>query len=252
MTAPDPGRLPPLHARTVPLDYGPDALQFDGGPTAMYDRPGLTLVGWGTARLVRADAAAEALAAIDSDDPLRCPGSGPLALGALPFEEAMSGHLVVPRFTMGISRDADGMTRRWATAVGPDDAALPGTDELFEAVLWQYGTTPDVTGGAVPGGDGRDHDPVVRRLPRAGGAGGAGDAGAGSVAAQGRAARGPSPWSSTARSRSPPCCAACGRPNPPAPCSPCRSTTARSSAPPPSSSWPATVAASRAIHSPGR
>ena len=46
--APAPG----LHARTVPLEYGPDALQFDGGPTVLFDRPGLTLVGWGTALLV--------------------------------------------------------------------------------------------------------------------------------------------------------------------------------------------------------
>jgi menaquinone-specific isochorismate synthase len=134
----------------VPLDYGPDALQFDGSPTALFDRPGLTLVGWGTARLLRADEAAEALAAIDCDDPLRCPGSGPLALGALPFEGAMAGHLVVPRFTMGISRDVDGVTRRWATAVGPADTPLPGTDELFEAVIWQYGTTPDPTNESIP------------------------------------------------------------------------------------------------------
>ena len=41
-----------LHARTVPLEYGPDALQFDGRPTVLFDRPGLTLVGWGTAVLV--------------------------------------------------------------------------------------------------------------------------------------------------------------------------------------------------------
>jgi menaquinone-specific isochorismate synthase len=153
VTAPESrnSRLPLLHARTVPLDYGPDALQFDGSPTVLFDRSGLTLVGWGTARLVRADEAAEALAAIDSDDPLRCPGSGPLALGALPYEGAMAGHLVVPRFTMGISRDADVLTRRWVTAVGPVDTPLPGTDELFEAVIWQYGTTPDVANGAVPG-----------------------------------------------------------------------------------------------------
>ncbi len=149
-SSPSPGPLPPLHARTVPLDFGPDALQFDGGPTVLFDRPGLTLVGWGTARLLRADEAAEALAAMESDDPLRCPGSGPLALGALPFEEAMAGHLVVPRFTLGISRDAEGMTRRWATAVGPAESALPGTDELFDAVLWQYGTTPDASSPTVP------------------------------------------------------------------------------------------------------
>ena len=51
-----------LHARTVALDYGPDALQFDGSPTVLFDRPGLTLVGWGTALLVEADEAEGVLA----------------------------------------------------------------------------------------------------------------------------------------------------------------------------------------------
>lgn len=133
-----------LHARSVPLQYGPDPLEFDGSPTALFDRPGLTLVGWGTASLVEASEAAAVLAAIPTDDPVRVLGSGPLALGALPFDDAMSGRLVIPRFTMGIARDAGGVTRRWATAVGPADSPLPDTDELFDAVIWQYGTTPDV------------------------------------------------------------------------------------------------------------
>jgi menaquinone-specific isochorismate synthase len=131
-----------LHARTVPLDYGPDALEFDGSPTVLFDRPGLTLVGWGTALLVPAADAAAALGAIPCDDEVGTLGSGPVALGALPFHHTFAGHLVVPRFTMGTSRDADGVTRRWATAVGPADVALPTTDELFDAVIWQYGTTP--------------------------------------------------------------------------------------------------------------
>jgi menaquinone-specific isochorismate synthase len=132
-----------LHARTVPLEYGPDALEFDGSPTVLFDRPGLTLVGWGTALLVPAAEAAAALAAIPCDDTVGTLGSGPVALGALPFDDTFAGHLVVPRFTMGTSRDADGVTRRWATAVGPADVALPGTNELFDAVIWQYGTTPE-------------------------------------------------------------------------------------------------------------
>ena len=132
-----------FHARTVPLAYGPDALQFDGSPTVLFDRPGLTLVGWGTAVLVEASEAAAALAAIPCDDPVQRPGSGVVALGALPFDNAMDGLLVIPRFCMGIERDADGVSRRWATAVGPADDALPGTDELFDAVIWQYGTTPE-------------------------------------------------------------------------------------------------------------
>jgi len=129
-----------LHARTVPLEYGPDALQFDGSPTVLFDRPGLTLVGWGTAVLVGASEAAEVLAAIPCDDQVRRPGSGVVALGALPFLETFSGHLIVPRFTMGIGLDPDGTTRRWATAVGPADLPLPETDELFDSVIWQYGS----------------------------------------------------------------------------------------------------------------
>jgi menaquinone-specific isochorismate synthase len=132
-----------LHARTLPLEYGPDALEFDGSPTVLFDRPGLTLVGWGTAQLVTADGAAAALRAIPCDDAVGTLGSGPVALGALPFTDAFDGPLVIPRFTMGTSRDADGVTRRWATAVGPSEVALPDTDELFDAVIWQYGTTPE-------------------------------------------------------------------------------------------------------------
>ena len=132
-----------LHARTVPLEYGPDALQFDGSPTVLFDRPGLTLVGWGTAELVAADGADAALQAIPCDDQVGGPASGVVALGALPFTDAMSGLLVIPRFTMGIASDAEGVTRRWATAVGPADEPLPSTEELFDAVIWQYGAAPE-------------------------------------------------------------------------------------------------------------
>jgi menaquinone-specific isochorismate synthase len=144
MTRPD-GTGPGLHARTVALEYGPDALQFDGSPTVLFDRPGLTLVGWGTALLVEASEAPTVLAAIPCDDAVGRLGSGVLALGALPFLDAMSGLLIVPRFTMGIAQDPDGSTHRWATAVGPDDVPLPTTDELFDSVIFQYGTRADQT-----------------------------------------------------------------------------------------------------------
>jgi len=151
-----PGPPAGLHARCAPLEFGPDALQFDASPTVLFDRPGLTLVGWGTAHLVTAHDAAAALASIPCEDAVGCLGSGVVALGALPFTDAMTGLLVIPRFTMGIARDADGMTRRWATAVGPADAPLPTTDELFDAVIWQYGTTPE-----------GDKDPAVAGLATA-------------------------------------------------------------------------------------
>jgi menaquinone-specific isochorismate synthase len=155
-----------LHARTVPLEYGPDALQFDGSPTALFDRPGLTLVGWGTAELVEAGEAHDALTAIPCDDAVGGLGTGPVAIGALPFTGAMAGYLVIPRFTMGIASDADGVTRRWATAVGPAGEPLPDTDELFDAVLWQYGTVPEAEAGA--GAADRGTAPVtVRRVTTA-------------------------------------------------------------------------------------
>jgi isochorismate synthase len=132
-----------LHARTVALEYGPDALQFDGSPTVLFDRPGLTLVGWGTALLVEADEAPGVLAGIPCDDAVQRPGTGVVALGALPFLSARRGHLIVPRFTMGIAQEPDGTTHRWATAVGPTDLPLPETEELFDAVIWQYGSRPE-------------------------------------------------------------------------------------------------------------
>jgi menaquinone-specific isochorismate synthase len=141
----------------VALQYGPDALEFDGSPTVLFDRPGFTLVGWGTALLVPASGAAVALAAIPCDDAVGTLGSGPVALGALPFSDAFDGLLVVPRFTMGTSRDADGVTRRWATAVGPADVALPDTGELFDAVIWQYGAAAHTT--PSPGEPGEPGEP---------------------------------------------------------------------------------------------
>jgi menaquinone-specific isochorismate synthase len=140
-----------LHARTVALDYGPDALQFDASPTVLFDRPGLTLVGWGTAVLVPAAEAAATLAAIPCDDTVQRPGTGVLALGALPFLDTLSGRLIVPRFTMGIASDPDGTTHRWATAVGPADLPLPETDELFDSVIWQYGNAAPAADVAVTG-----------------------------------------------------------------------------------------------------
>ncbi len=44
---------------------------------------------------------------------------------------------------MGIAQEPDGATHRWATAVGPTDLPLPATEELFDAVIWQYGSRPE-------------------------------------------------------------------------------------------------------------
>jgi menaquinone-specific isochorismate synthase len=56
----------------------------------------------------------QALAEISCDDPLRLPGTGPVAMGALPYDPAEPGHLCVPRLLVG--RQAD---RAWATLTEP-------------------------------------------------------------------------------------------------------------------------------------
>ncbi|MFN2606775.1 MAG: isochorismate synthase MenF, partial [Acidimicrobiales bacterium] len=49
------------------------------------------------------------------DDPLRLPGTGPLALGAIPFHDSVAGELVVPALVVG--RTPGG--RAWVTRTGP-------------------------------------------------------------------------------------------------------------------------------------
>jgi len=61
----------------------------------------------------------EALAAIETDDEVTTPGSGPIAFGALPFDRRAAASLVVPRVVFG--RTAEGT--RWITTVGPRDGA---------------------------------------------------------------------------------------------------------------------------------
>ena len=237
-----------LHARTVPLDYGPDALEFDGSPTVLFDRPGLTLVGWGTALLVPAAEAAAALAAIPCDDEVGTLGSGPVALGALPFHDTFGGHLVVPRFTMGTSRDADGVTRRWATAVGPADVALPDHRRALRRRHLAVRHDARHTGhGRGRGRPGRPLHPDDRRRLRSHGQGRRRPHGRARFhPAQGGAVAADPRCACAASSPCRPSCAGCGPASPTAPSSPCPCPTAPSSAPAPSSSWPGTAPGCRA------
>ena len=92
-----------LHARTVPLEYGPDALQFDGSPTVLFDRPGLTLVGWGTAAARRGrPRPTRRCAAIPCDDRSAARRRAWSHSGHCRSRGHVGGLLVIPRFTMGI------------------------------------------------------------------------------------------------------------------------------------------------------
>ncbi len=62
----------------------------------------------------------EALGLIGTDDTVMAPGSGAVAMGALPYDPGRPGHLVVPRL-LAVARDG----RAWATLTGP--GSLPPT-----------------------------------------------------------------------------------------------------------------------------
>jgi len=68
----------------------------------------------------------DVLSAITAHDDLALPGCGPVAIGALPYDPAAGGHLVVPRLTLGRQG-----ARSWATLVEPADATA---SELRRAV----------------------------------------------------------------------------------------------------------------------
>ena len=72
------------------------------------------LVATGVAARVAPDDVDATLAAIDTDDPLALPGTGALAVGALPFDPSAPGELVIPARVNGW---VDG--RAWVTEIGP-------------------------------------------------------------------------------------------------------------------------------------
>ena len=68
---------------------------------------------------------ARVLEGIDVEDPLDLPGTGPLAVGALPFLDGHPGELVVPARIAGVTEDGRG----WMTEVSPSDGPRPGRAE---------------------------------------------------------------------------------------------------------------------------
>ncbi|HEX3393033.1 MAG TPA: isochorismate synthase [Acidimicrobiales bacterium] len=143
--------------RVVP-DVGDllDSLGHDGAAW-LHDGGGLVTsgvaarvdVGPGPDRFRRAaDDVAAVLEAIDSDDPLALPGTGPLAVGALPFHSGAPGELVVPAVVVG--RTADGTA--WVTETGRADGRDGGAPSAARGRLSPLSIAGE-DGGDADGGD---------------------------------------------------------------------------------------------------
>ena len=115
-----------LSSRTRPLDGDADLLRAVDPGGFVWLQDGVCLVTSGVAtriplptgpgRLAKAagDVAA-VLESIATDDPLALPGTGPLAVGAVPFLDAQEGELVVPARVVGVGEEG----QAWVTEVGP-------------------------------------------------------------------------------------------------------------------------------------
>ena len=111
-----------LVARTVRVDVDPahvDLVAFAGADGVVWEHEGVSLAGRGVATRLSAALVDEGLAAIEiDDDEVDAPGTGAVAIGALPFTPDGRASLVVPERVVG--RTPDGAV--WQTTIGE-----PGT-----------------------------------------------------------------------------------------------------------------------------
>lgn len=106
----------------------PDLVRAGGGvDRTLWSRSDMSILGVGEALRIplpagwaepaHAGFVAEVLGAMRSTDDLCHMGTGPLAIGALPYDPASEGHLSIPRLVIG-HRDATA----WATLIGPRES----------------------------------------------------------------------------------------------------------------------------------
>jgi len=110
-----------LHAVTRALDTVDDLLDALGPDGFVWAEDGVGIATGGVTATVPADAVTAALAAITTDDEVDRPGTGPVAVGALPFDPTAPATLTIPARVVG--RGADG--RGWITHIGPPLEPVP-------------------------------------------------------------------------------------------------------------------------------
>jgi len=148
-----------LLARTVAVPDAGDLLaQLPQPDVVAWVHRGAGLAGWGEAARVTLPAGEDRFTAgekwlrsvfdaLDVDDRVRVPGSGPVAFGTFTFDASSEGSvLIIPRAVLG----RDGHGRAWLTTVTEPGAPIPGwpiTDGFVPAVAptevrWHDGSLP--------------------------------------------------------------------------------------------------------------
>ncbi len=104
-----------LVARTRRVDRDLDLAALAGGDGVFFERSRCGLAGRGVATTAPLTTVDDVLSAIEVDDAVEVPGSGPVAFGALPYLPGAATELVVPALTWGRAEDGT----RWVTVVEP-------------------------------------------------------------------------------------------------------------------------------------
>lgn len=104
-----------LRAVTREVERVDDLLDALGPDGFAWIRAGAGIATSGVVATVAAEHAMRALRDIESDNEVAVPGSGPVAVGALPFTPDASGRLTIPSTVVGTSADG----RSWVTQIGP-------------------------------------------------------------------------------------------------------------------------------------
>jgi len=109
-------------ARTRAIDPPAQLLDHLGGDGFAWLNDEAGIVTAGVAARVRATDAGMVLGAIADDDEVGLPGTGALAVGALPFHGTAEGSLVIPARVVGVAPDGTA----WRTDIAAvDDPSLP-------------------------------------------------------------------------------------------------------------------------------
>ncbi len=110
-----------MRAVTRPLSVPVDLNDVAGSTGFLFVRDGVGIAGQGEIARVPVDHVEDFLASIKREDHVDVPGSGPAAIGVLPFIPGAPAEFVVPKVTVG--KDFDG--KMWITAIDSNiDAAI--------------------------------------------------------------------------------------------------------------------------------
>jgi isochorismate synthase len=109
-----------MRAVTRPLGRDVDLNDVARGDGVLFVRDGVGLAGRGVALEVPLDDAPAVLAGIDRDDAVRQPGTGPVAIGTIPFAPGAPAKLIVPAVAVGKGPDG----HRWITVIDGAEADL--------------------------------------------------------------------------------------------------------------------------------